>query len=287
MLWRVEEGVDRGRLGDFSGSDGGAVADLRHDRQVVGDEDERKVEVGRRATRGARGSAPAPSRRGRSSACRRGGSSARRRGPSRSPPAVSSRPRTRAGTGPRGLWGCRRARAAPPACRRAILPSATPVQLHRLLDLGADGLNRVEGVHRALEDHRDVAPTCGLTDSSPRARMFSPSSCTSPPPSHWRQEAHDREHRCRLPATRFADEPEALACLELEAHRTAFSSPPPGSSNQTFRSSTARSGVVIRRRASRAEADLEPANREMADAQTGVERVLERLAEEGRRARRA
>ena len=39
-----------------------------------------------------------------------------------------------------------------------VASGGAPVQLERLNDLRADGLDRVEGVHRALEDHRDVDP---------------------------------------------------------------------------------------------------------------------------------
>src|SRR5437870_4569080 len=36
------------------------------------------------------------------------------------------------------------------------------VGLEGLLDLVADSVDRVEGVHRALEDHRDLGPSHGL-----------------------------------------------------------------------------------------------------------------------------
>ena len=217
----------------------GAVADLGDDGQVVGDEDEREVEVGRerheeledlRLHHHVEGGRRLVGEENLRLAGERHGDRRSLPHPARELVREPVRP----------VLGD--AHALEQLLR---LPAGEPalgdvVQLHRLLDLRADGLNRVEGVHRALEDHRDVVPTVGLTVSSPRARMFSPSSRTSPATvALGGQEAHDREHRCRLSAAGFADEPEALARLELEAHpRTACSSPPPGSSNQTFRSST-------------------------------------------------
>ena len=133
-----------------------------------------------------------------------------------------------------------------PTWARAAAPCATSCELERLDDLRADRTDRVERVHRALEDDRDVDPAVRAhrrlaagedvlaveEDAARRARAR-------------RQQAHDRERRGRLPAARLADEPDPLARLEREADALdGVQLAPPSSSNQTCRSSISSSAAT-------------------------------------------
>src|SRR5581483_4987352 len=85
------------------------------------------------------------------------------------------------------------------------LPCGSPlddaVQLQWLDDLSADFLDRAECVHSALENDRDLSPptpTCrclAVSQDVLAVEHYSPAhSCGG-----WEQ-AHQGEHRCRLPA---------------------------------------------------------------------------------------
>ena len=169
------------------------------------------------------------------------------------------------------------------ACLRRPCPRRA-VKRHRLRDLGADRLDRVERVHRALEDHRDVVPAVRAHRLLPtREDVLAVEAHLARTRRVGGQETHDREDRRRLAAARLADEARSARppAARSVTPCTAWSSPPPGSSNQTFRSSTLRGaassfGVELPARGPQPE----PAHREVADAQARVERVLERLPEE-------
>ena len=97
------------------------------------------------------------------------------------------------------------------------------VQRDRLRELGVDPLHRVQRVHRALEDERDVAPA---HEAHPRLgaaleidRLVGPlevqrhRSRLGEPAG---QQLHQRQRRGRLAAPRLAGEPERLAVPEVE-----------------------------------------------------------------------
>ena len=102
------------------------------------------------------------------------------------------------------------------ACTRAA-SACDVVQLHRLDDLVADALDRVERVHGALEDHGDGTPAVRSQrvlaagedvlavekDPARDARIG-------------REQPHQREAERRLPATRLPDQAHALAARERE-----------------------------------------------------------------------
>src|SRR6266566_654191 len=94
---------------------------------------------------------------------------------------------------------------------------AEAMQLDRLDDLRADSLDGVEGVHRALEDDRQIDPTMRPN------RLFTAGEdllAVEQDPAGdartRRQQAHHGQRRRGLPATRLADEPEALARIDQQ-----------------------------------------------------------------------
>src|SRR6185369_5506595 len=218
VLRGVEERVDRGRLGDLARvHDRGAVANLRDDRKVVGDEDEREVEIRRErdeqledlrlhhhVERGRR-------LVGEEDLWLAGECHGNRR-------ALPHPARELVRETIRSILGNAHALEELLGLSARNLAVGDPVQVHRLLDLGADGLNRVEGVHRPLEDHRDVVPAMAAHRLLPAREDVLALEPNLPRDRCVRgQEAHDREHRGGLPAARLADEAEALARLQLEA----------------------------------------------------------------------
>ena len=93
------------------------------------------------------------------------------------------------------------------------------VELDRLHDLVTDPLDGVERVHRALEDHRDVAPAVlGHGLLAALEDVLAAKDDPAGDAGRRRQQPHDREDRRRLAAAGLADEPEPLAVTELEAH---------------------------------------------------------------------
>ena len=169
---------------------------------------------------------------------------ARRRAPSRSPPAAASRRRTRAGSSSPAPPRSRPARAARPPGARACVTARDPVQLHRLDELLADPLHRVERVHRALEDHRDVAPAVRrhrplaerehvLAVEQDAARDRTPSAAAGP-------SGRGSSSSCRSPTRRRA-RGARHGRRANETPCTACSSRACGRSNQTWRSSTSSS----------------------------------------------
>ena len=149
---------------------------------------------------------------------------------------------------PPGSPGSRPTRADRALCARAAEPRRASVQLERLDDLRADRPHRVEGVHRALEDDRDVHPAV-RADALLAVAPGDPFPRGAPCPDTLavrRQQPEDRERGRRLPAARLADEAEPFARREGQLTPcTACSSPAPSSmSNQTWRSSIWRSGVT-------------------------------------------
>ncbi len=71
-----------------------------------------------------------------------------------------------------------------------------PVHLHRLGDLPADGANRIERVHRALEHRGDITPPPGVASSLTIAEQVTP---VQPDVAchrcGWREQAHQGEDR--------------------------------------------------------------------------------------------
>ena len=134
------------------------VAVLGHDAQVVGDDDDRRVELRPSAGRSGRGSAPARSRRARSSARRRSAGRGSARAPSRSSRAAACRRRTRAGTASRAPSGCGMFTLREHLDRlvERLLLRDVLVLADRLGDLVADPVVGVQRGHRVLEDHRDL-----------------------------------------------------------------------------------------------------------------------------------
>ena len=271
-----------GRLDDLAGvHDRRAVADLGDDRQVVRDEDEREPEVvGERdeqledlrlhhhVERGRRLVGEEDLRL----AGERHGDRRALPHPARELVREAVRPVRR---------DARRARAAPPPAGAPACPRRSPCSSIGSTICDADRLDRVEGVHRSLEDHRDVVPAVRADGLLPaREDVLAVEHAPRPATRRVRgQEAHDREHRRRLSAAGLADEAERSPASSSKLDPwTACSSPPPGSSNQTFRSSTARSGVAHSASELPAQgSEPEAAHGEVADAQARVERVLERL----------
>ena len=92
------------------------------------------------------------------------------------------------------------------------------VQQHDLGDLASDLPGRVERRHRVLEDHRDlVAPDRRhllLAEVGDVTAVEGDDAFRHVTDS--RQELHDRKSRRRLSASGFADEPDALARVDVE-----------------------------------------------------------------------
>ena len=130
---------------------------------------------------------------------------------------------------------------------RRLLARGVPVELHRLGDLLADALDRVERVHRALEDHRDVLPAVrrdGLLSALEHVDPLERRSGRKRTP--WAgagPSTRGSSSSCRSP-----DSPTipslVPAATEKDTPRTACSVLPFGRSNQTLRSSTSSSGCV-------------------------------------------
>ena len=98
------------------------------------------------------------------------------------------------------------------------------VKVDRLGDLVVDALDRVEGVHRALEDQRDVTPAHYLhaplrppPDVDLLRHVLGAQGDRPGLRQRRRQEPHYRERRGRLPAPRFAGKPKRLSRSQLEA----------------------------------------------------------------------
>ncbi len=98
------------------------------------------------------------------------------------------------------------------------------VEVDRLSDLVVHALHRVERVHRALEDQRDVAPAHHLhaplgapPDVDLLRHGLGPQGDRPGLGQRRRQEPHHRKRRGRLPAARLAGQPERLALSQLEA----------------------------------------------------------------------
>ena len=118
----------------------------------------------------------------------------------------------------RGPGRCRRARAGRPRARAP--PSSDPlVRLEHVDELVADARDRVERVHRALEDERDVPPAepaqvlaaCRPSSSSPLKRMLPPATWPGRP-----QDLHDRVRDRALAAARLARQADDLAGMDRE-----------------------------------------------------------------------
>src|SRR5205807_1851261 len=105
-----------------------------------------------------------------------------------------------------------------PRPREGAAPVDALVRTHRVDELVAHAHHRVERVHRALEDHRDVAPAeaaklLGLLADEVLA-LVEDAAADDP-----RRRAQDLEHRVRdggLAAARLAGEPDDLALPNLE-----------------------------------------------------------------------
>ena len=261
------------------------LAGLRDDRQVVRDQHDARGRARRRAA---------------CSSCRIcactitssavvGSSASSTRGSQASAIAIAARWRMP----PENSCGKRRARSArmptssssspQRACARA--PARDAVQLHRLDDLVADALHRVERVHRALEDHRDVASSgAGAACPRRRARMSSPSSSTRPATLAL---GGSRPISARLSVVlpqpdsptrpmrspRASVEADALHGVQLAA--AAEVEP----DVQVLRPSSTGARAHASSRAADERAQAEAPHREVADAQARVERVLDRGAE--------
>ena len=90
---------------------------------------------------------------------------------------------------------------------------------HRLGDLPADLLHRVQGVHRALEHHRHVLPPVRLHRFLPARQDVLAAHEDLPGGGRVRrQQPHEREDGGGLPAARLADQAEPLPRVQLEAH---------------------------------------------------------------------
>ena len=226
----VEERVGRALLDDLAGvHDGRPLAHLSDDGQVVGDQDHRQARARRSATRAARGSAPAPSRRARWSARRRAAPSGCTRAPSRSRRAVACRPRTRAGSGRCAVRRrSRPARAArPPAC-------APPCRWRcRAARIGSAICSpiRLTGLKAFIAPWNTIAMSfqrCGETVSSPPAMMsVALQHHLAGDGGARRQQAHHGQDAGRLAAARLADQPQPLARDRSRSIPcTACSSPP-------------------------------------------------------------
>ncbi len=156
------------------------AAELRHDGQVVRDEDQREPEVAAERCRAARGSAPAPSRRARSSARPRSAPSGCRRAPSRSPPAGACRRTARAGSAPPGSPGSRPTRADRRSARARREPVARPCSSSASTIW--EPIVRT-GLRAFIAPWKTIAMStqrCGRTLSSPSARRSLPSRSTLP-----------------------------------------------------------------------------------------------------------
>ena len=94
---------------------------------------------------------------------------------------------------------------------------------HRLGQLPADGVDRVQRRHRVLEDHGDlVARGSTAAAFGGRPTSSSPWNLTEPViRGGLRQQAHDRHRAHRLPRARLADDAEHLARRQRVARRRA------------------------------------------------------------------
>jgi hypothetical protein len=93
------------------------------------------------------------------------------------------------------------------------------VEGHRLGDLPADLLHRVQGVHRALEHHGHVLPPVRLHGVLAARQDVLPVDEDLPGGGRVRrQQSHEREDGGGLPAARLADQAEPLPRVEREAH---------------------------------------------------------------------
>ena len=104
-------------------------------------------------------------------------------------------------------------------CLLRFLTVQVLVKLHGFLNLVADGLQRVQGGHRILHDHRDLP----AADLSPVLIGVKP--CQLPAvvgnaaagdPSVCRIQAHQRRHENRLSGARLADNGKALALIDIQ-----------------------------------------------------------------------
>ena len=94
----------------------------------------------------------------------------------------------------RGARRCRRGRAARPARASAAALRDVLVRAHHVDELVADAHHRVERVHRALEDHRDVPPAVAaqLLGAEPRQVVAAEEDAAAGDARGRPQDLHDR-----------------------------------------------------------------------------------------------
>ena len=183
---------------------GGVRAGLGDDRQVVRDEDEREPELVREVRQqleDLRLHHDVERRRrlvGEQDARRARQGHRDRRTLAHSPRElvrVALRPRRRDADGLEQL----------PHAGRRLAAGREAVQLHRLGDLVSDALDGIEGVHGALEDHRDVLPAVRRDGLLSALEQVHPVEQHPPGDGRGRREqAHEREDRGRLSAPGLA-----------------------------------------------------------------------------------
>jgi hypothetical protein len=98
------------------------------------------------------------------------------------------------------------------------LAAGRAVQLHRLHDLAADRLDRVERVHGALEHHRDVVPAVRADRLlAPRQDVLAVQEHLAGHAGAGRQQPHQRQDGGGLAAAGLAHQAHPLARAKLEA----------------------------------------------------------------------
>ena len=278
---RVVERDGRAQLGDASGvHDGGRLAGLRDDRQVVRDQHDGEPELlgeplqqlqdlrlHHHVERGRRLVGEQDARLHASAIA----IAARWRMPPENSCGIAL---GALGADADELEQLAAARVRRPAARDAV-------QLHRLDDLVADALDRVEGVHRALEDHRDVAPAMrSEAVLAARQDVLAVQQHAARDARVGRQQPHQGEAERRLPAARLAHQAQALAARERELgslHRVELAARP--RLEPDVQVLHLEHGRALMCRRPRSGAEPEAPHRDVAHAQARVERVLDRRAE--------
>jgi hypothetical protein len=213
--------VDRGHLPHLDDlarvHDGGPVTDLRHHRQIMGDEDHGEAEITGQPHQQLEdlGLHHHVERGGRlvgQEHLRLAGQRQRNRG------ALPHAARELVGVAVGTV-----ARDADQLEQLAHLgagglAAGGAVHLHRLHDLAADRLHRVERVHGALEHHRDVLPAVRADGFlAPRQDVLPVQEHAAGHAGAGRQQPHQRQDGGRLAAAGLAHQAHPLARTKLEA----------------------------------------------------------------------
>src|SRR5271163_2725935 len=92
--------------------------------------------------------------------------------------------------------------------------------ISRFGDLGVDAEERVQGGHRILQDHRDLAAADAAHFTRPLLRQLLSREFHAAPDDarRGRQQSDDRQTSRGLPAPRLADEPDRLAFAQCKTH---------------------------------------------------------------------